>query len=201
MSDEIQESRNPVDSVNTDHVQDIKIISDPIPDPNYNFGPTEKILEILPALEAQTFMSDEWKKNRRIKLFNDRHFYAKYLIKKKENGTYDYENMIKHIHFLEECIKDLKTEQQAFLLAKTWHIENENLEARAKISEEDKKYTPKYKEREAKENAKKPATKIAKVLELAAKYNTSNENAGKILNLISLGIAEDAAKSIILGAK
>ena len=74
---EMSESRNPVDSVNTDHVQDIKIISDPIPDPNYNFGPTEKILEILPALEAQTFMSDEWKKNRRIKLFNDRHFYAK----------------------------------------------------------------------------------------------------------------------------
>jgi hypothetical protein len=165
--------------------REINIIPDPLPDPNYNFAPTEKILSILPELAEQTFMSEEWKKNRRIKLFNDRHFHAKYLIKKKENGSYDYEAMIQHIHFLEECIKDLKTEQQAFMLAKTWHIENENIEARERIKEEDKKY-----------KIKEPATKETKS---AKPKMTTDEK--KIAGLIALGIAEDKAREIILGKK
>ena len=111
-----------------------------VPAPVYNFTPIENITSLLPGLKDQTLMDDEWKKNRRIKLFNDRSFFARELISKKENGLNDYSKIIEHIHFLEECIKDLKTEHQAYELAKRWHIENASLAERARIAEEDKKY-------------------------------------------------------------
>lgn len=180
----IDSLRNDMDNLEEGQVTDPENIEPPAP--IFNFSAIEKIEEIIPALEEQTFMSEEWKKNRRIKLFNDRSFHAKYLIKKKENGTYDYEKMIKYIHFLEECRKDLAAIHQAYDLAKRWHIENENLEARAKIKEEDQKYKSNYKEREEKEKTKSAGSKMS-------------PNEKKIAGLVKLGISEDKAKEIILG--
>jgi hypothetical protein len=156
----------------------------PAPTNGFDYSSIEKIESILPALSEQTFMDDEWKKSRRIKLFNDRHFHAKYLIKKKENGTYDYGHMIQYIQFLEECIKDLKTVQQAYMLAKTWHIENENLEARERIKEEDKKYKIKEAKPEKETKEKKTTEKEKKIQEFMGKYYVTKDEAGKLHNLV-----------------
>ena len=83
------------------------------------------------------------------------------------------------------------------MLAKTWHIENENLEARERIKEEDKK----YKVKEITKEEKKTGAGKDKISAMAEKHKTSNDNAKKILGLMTLGIAEDVAKGIILGNK
>ena len=143
----------------------------------------EAIEAELPNLSAQMIQSEEWKKNRRIKLFNDRHFHAKYLIKKNPNGTYNYEAMIAYIHFLEEARKDLAAIHQAYELAKRWHIENENIEARERIKEEDKKYVP-----------KKVSSAETKASKSGSKMSPEDK---KIANLIKLGLTEEAARSIL----
>lgn len=131
------------------------------------------------AIADQIIQDDEWKKQRRLKLFNDRTFFANKLVEKKENGAFEYSKLIEHIKFLEEVIKDFKTIHQAYELVKINHVNNASLEERARIAAEDKKYTPKFKEREANEVTKQ------------------SEYEKKLGKLIKLGISKAAAEKIL----
>lgn len=124
-------------------------------------------------------MNEEQKKQRRITLFNDRTFQIKNLIRKNENGTTNYDELIDHIKFLEECIKDLKTVHQAAELVKINFINEASTAERYKIKESDRKYIPKYEEREEAEKIKM----------------TAEEK--KIQAFIRMGLSREAAEKII----
>jgi len=95
------------------------------------------------------------KKNRRIKLFNDRTFFAKDLVTTNNEGIKDYSTLIEHTKLIHEFVKDLLSCHQAYELAKRGFMDHATAAERERIRAKDKEYEPKYKEREANE-AKAP---------------------------------------------
>ncbi len=142
----------------------------------------QKILEIL-AFQSfykdQLMLSEEFKKERRLKLFNTRTFFCRDLIQIKEDGTKNYEDLIEHIKFLEEIIKDLKSCHQAADLARIEMINQASASERAAIAESDKKYAPKFKERE----------------KIEAEKMTAQEK--QIKKFVAMGLTREAAEKII----
>ena len=126
-------------------------------------------------------MTEEEKKARRISLFHTRTFFARDLVTKNEDGTKNFESLIEHIKFMEECIKDLKTAHSAADLARLNFINEASVTERAKITEADKKYKPKFEEREKTDGAKMSADEK------------------KIQSFIKLGLSRSAAEKIIFG--
>ena len=132
------------------------------------------------SLNGFQHMNEEDKKQRRLKLFSDRTFHARSLVVEGENGK-NFDGLIEHIKFLEECIKDLKTAHSAAELAKLGFIQEASAIERSKIAEADKKYKPQFADREKTDNAKM----------------TMEEK--KIQGFIKLGLSRAAAEKIIFG--
>jgi hypothetical protein len=124
-------------------------------------------------------MTEEEKAERRRNLFISRQFYFKDLIDRDENGNVSYTRAIEQIKFVEECLKDLRTVHQAEELAKRNFISEQSATIRARLREEDKKYEPKFKEREKIEKEKM----------------TGEEK--KIRNFMKLGLSRETAEKII----
>jgi hypothetical protein len=121
------------------------------------------------------------KKNRRIKLFNDRTFFAKNLVTTNSEGIKDYSTLIEHTKLIHEFVKDLLSCHQAYELAKRGFIDHATAAERERIRAKDKEYEPKYKEREASE------AKLAKI--------TPEEK--KIQGFMKLGLDRATAEKII----
>lgn len=144
-----------------------------------SFEKTFHILSFLPSFKDQLMLTEEFKKDRRIKLFNDRTFYSRSLVTVDANGNKNYDDLIEYIKLLEEIVKDLKTCHQAADLARIGLINEASASERLKIAESDKKYAPKFKEREKAETEKM----------------TAQEK--KIRAFTAMGLSREAAEKII----
>ncbi len=150
--------------------------------PAQKFPEIQEIIEFAkPKLNGILKMDEETKKERRIKLFHDRTFFARDLVTIKEDGTKNFDDLIEHIKFLEECIKDLKTAHQAADLAKLQFIQEATVAERERIKATDKQYKPEFKERETANKEK---------LTIQEK---------KIRDFVKLGLSRQAAEQIIFG--
>lgn len=125
-------------------------------------------------------LTEEFKKDRRIRLYTDRRFFMESLVKVDETtGIKNYDDLIEYIKFCEEILKDVKTCHQAAELAKMEMLNSESVRNRASILESDRKYKPIERVEE-----KKSVSKI-----------TPEEK--KIQGLMKLGLTREVAEGII----
>lgn len=179
----IQEAEGPAQDLITGEQETLEAILEPAQvTPELPTKEFQKVLEILsfqPFYRSLLVLTEEFKKDRRLKLFNTRTFFCRDLVTTNNDGTKNYENLIEHIKFLEEIIKDLKSCYQAADLARVEMLNSATAAERQAITESDKKYAPKFKEREKAETEKM----------------TAQEK--QIRKFISMGLTREAAEKII----
>jgi len=119
------------------------------------------------------------KKNRRIKLYNTRKFFAKDLVTTNEEGIKDYSLLIEHTKLIQEFMKDLLTCHQAFEMAKREFLDLATASERERIRAKDKEYEPKI--------LKDPEAKAPKL----------SPEEKKIRDFMKLGLDRATAEKII----
>jgi hypothetical protein len=161
-------------------LSEIKMENDsPADDFSQLFEIISKAKEIL---GANALMDEETKKTRRIGLFNNRKLFVESeMVSKNGDGSNNYALLKEHIMFLEEFSKDIKTVHSAYETARICFVNNASLSEREKIAESDRKYKPKFVEREKQETEK---------LTIAQK---------NIAKLVKAGLSKEAAEKIIFG--
>lgn len=122
-------------------------------------------------------LTEEFKKDRRIRFYTDRRFFMETLVSLKENGTKNYDDLVEYIKFCEELGKDIRTCHQAAELAKIDMLNSESVANRAAILESDRKY--KVKEVVVENKAPK-MTQEEKVISQFMKLGLTREAAEKI---------------------
>jgi hypothetical protein len=97
------------------------------------------------------------------------------------DGTKEWNHALiaEHSNFLDTVLRVFRTKRTALELLRTNIIKDANAVERARIAEEDKKYQPKFAEREAAERAKQTAEE--KRIQYYIKNGMSRETAEKIV--------------------
>ena len=129
-------------------------------------------------------MSDEDRERRIRGIFTTRKFFIKDLFNKNENGSWNYDEVVAHIKFLEAFRKDIAAYHQAYELVRREFVNSANAAQRAEIAEKDKKYKP-----------------IERTIESSPSNGKLTELEKKIRKLTKLGISREAAEKILLGKK
>ncbi len=182
------------------------------PDPGFEFPPLHSIIEGM-KVTCPWFNDAEkiegWYKNITRTGYLD---FQRDLIKTNEDGTPDLSLLIAHNHFVEHAIRTFKCLRSAGEMLRINILKDFSAAAKAKITEEDKKYKPQFKEREATDKIRQTAEE--KKIQEFIKLGMSRESAEKIVfkakpestgqltvsdKARSMGLSQEAINKLILG--